>query len=224
MANAAAHKPTPHRPAVYPLWGPMAGVFFGAAVVLAGHYVSAWVLHLNACRAIAETLAASMERNEAARRAGRERRAGIDPLNPYTWTLDPPKDPAIDAAERKRMETASRQIAFVEIGAAVWKWSTFGLGGAAMILSAVGLARPCARRRLVAGVAMLGLIATVLAVTGMRLLVTHGGFQPQRLREYLLVLLAGAAVPAMLLGAYGRFARPGGADAFGPSGGGPAAP
>lgn len=222
MTNAAAHEPSPRRGAAYPLWGPMAGILMGAAVVAAGHHVSVWILHLNACRAIAETLAASMERNEAARLAGRERRAGIDPLNPYTWTLEPPKDPAIDAAARKRMETAARQIAFVEIGAAVWRWSTAGLGGLAMALSAVGLAKPLRRKRLVTSAAAIGLIATALAVAGMRLLVTHGGFQPQRPREYLRVLLAGAAVPALLLGGYRGLARPEDADT--PDGGGPTTP
>ncbi len=172
---------------------------FGLALIVAGSYLSAWILNLNAYRAVAETLAASMARNDAAYRAGRPRQLRIDPLNPSTWSLESAADGYATEQERRHTQEAAKQIGVVEVGVKVWKLAVWGIGAIIVVLALAALMAERKRAGLLVATAALGLLATALTVAGMRVLIVHGGFQPRPTGDYVTVAAAGSAYAWVLL-------------------------
>jgi hypothetical protein len=191
--------PPSTREAPGPRWPAIASIAFGAALIFAGYRLSGWILHLHAYRAVAEAMAASMDRNDAAYRAGRERRPRIDPLNPATWSLDASGDR--DATEQQRLRTRQvmREIAIVEVGTRIWKLTVWSIGGVIVLLGAAAIKAQRRRSSLLIAVAVLGLLATALTVTGMRVLIVYGGFPWRPIGDYVRVAAAGSAWPWTLL-------------------------
>ncbi|MBN1489182.1 MAG: hypothetical protein JXA69_04625 [Phycisphaerae bacterium] len=200
-----------------PAWLPITAIVAGLAVLIVVHGldqipgvraiptigtfrgISPWILNLNACRGIAEALAASAARNEAAARQGFEPRPGIDPLNPYTWNLEPPTDPVINGAERAAFEVAAREIAFVEVGTVIWRRTLNVIASLMILAGAYGLARPPRRHGLLMAVAILMLVAATLTTVGMGLLIRHGGFAPRPVSHYVFVAAVGSAYAWLVL-------------------------
>lgn len=182
-----------------PRWPFLTAIVYAVALFFAARATAAWILHLNAMRAVAEAMTASMARNDAAARMGHARKPLVDPLNPYTWTPDVPQADWIDPAERERTEKAARQIAFVEIGVLIWKWAVWATAFVVAVLGFVGLLRANRRRRLAAGAIGLTFVPAVLSVVGMWLLVAKGGFDPRPAREYQWVAMASSAYGWLLL-------------------------
>ncbi len=188
-----ASRPTP------PSWPFATTLAFAVVLAVATHCVAAWILHLNAVRAVAEVLTASMARNDAAARAGRERRPLVDPLNPNTWTLESPKDNWMAPQERARLDQARNQLVFVEIGVLVWRWVMYGISVTIALAALAGLKIRAWRRGLLLVAAASVLFATTQTVVGMRLLTVYGGFEPRPLHHYVAVAVAASAYGWLLL-------------------------
>jgi len=209
--------PSTHR-ALLPRWPAVTTIGFGLALIVAGHCLSAWILNLNAYRAVAETLAASMARSDAAYRAGRPRQPRIDPLNPATWSLESAADGYATEQERRHTQEAAKQIGVVEVGVKIWKLAVWGIGAIIVALALAALKAQRRRAGLLVATAALGLLATALTVAGMRVLVVHGGFQPRPAGDYITVAVAGSAYAWALLAYLVRFRagartrRPGGRE------------
>jgi hypothetical protein len=163
--------------------------------------IAGQVLHLNAVRSVGELMAASMERNEARRRAGQERRMLVDPLNPSTWNLEDQADEAaeLDAEAKARLSRVTAQIAFVEVEVVVWKWAVVVLAGGVALLGALGLARRGWRRPVLYAVLAVVWAAALATGVGMWGLTRFGGFPPRLPIDYVGVVLVGSAYGWALL-------------------------
>lgn len=180
-------------------WPAVILLLVASAMICAADRWSREVLHLNAARAVAETLTASMTRNEAAARAGRARRPRIDPLNPSTWSLERQEpdsdDTLLSPREAERIERARRQIVAVEVAVPVWKWTVRVAAGLILVTGLGAFVRPDLRGGLYA-VAGVVLLAAFLVTNGaLYLLPAYAGLPPPPLEYYLghwVALAAGA--------------------------------
>ena len=194
----------------------------GGALIYAADRWSREVLHLNAARAVAETLTASMAQNEAAARAGRPRRLRIDPLNPSTWSLDrrePDRDETLlSPREAERIERARRQIVAVEVAVPVWKWTVRVAAGLAFVTGLGALAWPTDRKGLYAVAGLVLLAAFVVTNAAIYSLPGRAGLPPPPLEYYLghwVAFAAGAFLLTYAASGWSRWPAAGAGNANG---------
>lgn len=170
---------------------PIFCIIVGLAMAGAGVERSAWLLHKNAFRAIAELLNTTTAMSQPARVNTSGPR--IDILNPHTWSDDPNAGEEARKQKIARMDKVRNQVAFVELAAVAWKWIMVVFGGVIALLGLVSAFKAQRRARLLLATALLNLAATAITLIGMGLLIRYGGTEPFPALYYVLVALAGSA-------------------------------
>lgn len=166
-------------------------IVVGIAMAVAGVERSAWLLHKNAFRAIAELLNTTTAMSQPSRVSTSGPR--IDILNPHTWSEDPNAGEEARKQKIARMEKIRNQVAFVEIAAVAWKCIMVVFGGVIALFGLVVFFKAQRRATLLLATAILNLVATAITLIGMGLLIRYGGTEPFPALYYVLVAAIGSA-------------------------------
>jgi len=166
-------------------------IVVGIAMAGVGIERSAWLLHKNAFRAIAELLHTTTAMSQPARVNTSGPR--IDILNPHTWSDDPNAGEESRKQKIARMDKVRNQVAFVELAAVAWKWVMVVFGDIIVLLGFISLFIIRWRAVLLLATAILNLAATAITLIGMGLLIRYGGTEPFPAPYYVLVAVAGSA-------------------------------